>query len=204
MLYHSKQAHNSLKLEGRRFGKLVVISRVWSLNWNSLWACQCDCWKVKNMTSCNLKHSNSCGCVRKHWLYYSAIHWIWNNMKYRCLNRNNKQFNNYGGRWISVCNEWLDFENFHFDMHQTYIKGLQLDRINNNWNYCKENCRWVTAKENCNNKSNNRLITFWWKIRTISERAKEFNLSYIDIYYRLKKHISIDTPKKYFKNNKNK
>lgn len=76
----------------------------------------------------------------------------WTSMKQRCLNPKNQQYKDYGGRGIGVCGEWLLFDNFYRDMGER-AASLELDRIDNEKGYCKENCRWVTRKVNANNRT---------------------------------------------------
>lgn len=83
------------------------------------------------------------------------LYLIWSSMKSRCQNINNKTYHNYGGRGITVCKEWQDYKNFEIDMAPSYKSGLQLDRKNNNKGYCKENCRWITLKQNVRNTRSN-------------------------------------------------
>ncbi len=83
------------------------------------------------------------------------MYYVWAGMKNRCLNKNYKQYKDYGGRGISVQNEWNLFKNFQADMFSTYKKGLTLDRIDNSKGYSKENCRWVSAThQNRNTRKN--------------------------------------------------
>lgn len=83
----------------------------------------------------------------------SPVYSHWRDMKGRCYRKNSKQFNDYGGRGIKVCNRWLsDFWQFHNDMFPTYQKGLSLDRIDNNKDYYPENCQWSTKKEQQRNQ----------------------------------------------------
>lgn len=86
--------------------------------------------------------------LEKHHTFYMA----WTNMKSRCNNPNSTQYSWYGGRGIKVCERWNTFDNFYEDMFPSWAVGLELDREDNNKNYYKENCRWVTHKVNCQNR----------------------------------------------------
>lgn len=97
------------------------------------------------------------------------------NMHTRCENPKDIGFHRYGGRGIVICNEWKNFDNFYNDVSPTYRSGLTLDRINNNGNYCKENCRWITKKEQARNTRNiERAKHFTYKgiTKTIREWAE--------------------------------
>jgi hypothetical protein len=97
---------------------------------------------------------------------------IWQNMKKRCYNQNQKYYNRYGGRGITVCDRWLNsFENFFADMGKC-PEGCSVDRINNDGNYCPENCRWATQTEQQNNKSNNIFLTIYGKTMSLTEWLK--------------------------------
>lgn len=93
----------------------------------------------------------------------------WENMKIRCNKPNSKHYHNYGGRWIKCM--WATFEQFRDDMREPFIKHCRrywlknttIDRIDNNWNYCKENCRRATIVEQGNNKRNNKIAIIDWK-----------------------------------------
>lgn len=92
----------------------------------------------------------------------------WLNMRGRCENRNDTNWKNYGGRGITVRKEWNNFENFLRDMGNRPKKGMSLDRIDNNGNYCKENCRWATRKQQHANMRRN--IVYKGEIATEASR----------------------------------
>jgi len=89
----------------------------------------------------------------------------WYGMKYRCYNPLSRAYFCYGARGIKLSDEWLKFENFYNDMKDTFIPGLEIDRIDGTTNYCKENCRWLSREENLRNKGPKYLprIKGWYK-----------------------------------------
>ena len=105
------------------------------------------------------------------------IYGVWVGMKLRCNNPNHISYPRYGGRGIKICKNWPDFDSFVADMLPGYKKGLQLDRANNDADYCKENCRWVTRKEQSNNRRSSRFIEYRGKKRTIAQWATVVGMS---------------------------
>lgn len=105
----------------------------------------CGCFRRNRMVSMNFKHGDAVGGPSVEWV-------IWRAMRQRCEDFNHKSFKDYGGRGITVCDRWHDFKNFLQDMGRRPAKGLQIDRIDNLKGYCPGNCRWVTPKENSNNR----------------------------------------------------
>ena len=90
----------------------------------------------------------------KHNMCGTRIYKKWKQMKSRCYNKSYQHYDRYGGRGIKVCDEWKDnFLQFYKDMGEPPTTNHQLDRINNDGDYCKENCRWVTPSENCYNRT---------------------------------------------------
>ena len=113
---------------------------------------------------------------------------IWANMRTRCNNPNFTKYADYGGRGITVCKEWGTFEPFRaWAVLNGYKENLTLDRIDNNGNYCPENCRWATQKEQCNNKRNNHTLTHNGETLTISEWAQRLNVNYFSLHDRITK-----------------
>lgn len=162
-------------LSGRRFGRLSVIGKAdvkkQHSYGHSMWVCVCDCGKETIVYGSSLLQgkTKSCGCyqidtVRKsnstHGESHSRLHRIWSGMKERCCNVNAENYQNYGGRGISICNEWMNsFESFRdWAVLNGYSDCLSIDRIDVNGNYEPQNCRWATMKEQNNNKRNNRLL----------------------------------------------
>jgi len=95
----------------------------------------------------------------KHWMRWTKIYWVYRSLLNRCNNPNTQYYNLYWGRWIEC--EWWSFEEFYKDMWDSYQKWLSIDRIDNDWNYCKSNCRWTTAKVQAWNRRTS--IIYKWK-----------------------------------------
>ena len=122
----------------------------------------------------------------RHGMTKTSEYNAWSHMKARCFNPNIKNYSYYGARGITVCDRWLDFENFLADMKLKPTPKHSIDRIDNDGDYCPENCRWATRVEQENNKRNNHLITIDDVTLTIAQWTKEMGFSKSVIQDRLK------------------
>ena len=197
-----------IEMIGKRFGRLTVIAEGEKPSKKSEfhWVCQCDCGNITKPirgSTLRLGRSQSCGCYQlecarktftKHGLYGSRICRIYYGMKYRCYSRSASNYNRYGGRGITVCDDWLnDFRSFYdWAMSHGYDDNLTLDRIDVNGDYCPENCRWATQKEQGNNRRNNVFLEINGETKTIAQWADESCVPHGTIYYRFKKGITAE------------
>ncbi|WP_196607105.1 hypothetical protein [Pectinatus frisingensis] len=129
----------------------------------------------------------------KHGMYGTRLYHIWNGMKGRCLNPHNKDYEDYGGRGIKVCNEWADDSTsfFRWAMHAGYNDNLTIDRINNNYDYCPANCRWISSDAQQRNRRNNKIITFNGESHCLAEWGRVLGISHKTIYSRIRNGWSI-------------
>jgi hypothetical protein len=114
----------------------------------------------------------------------SPTYSVWESMKKRCLNPKSSNFDRYGAKGVTICEDWMDFRNFLEDMGERPT-GMTLDRIDNSKGYYKENCRWADLITQSNNRSNNRRFEYLGKTMTIAEWAKEFGLSHKIVHQRI-------------------
>jgi hypothetical protein len=123
----------------------------------------------------------------KHKMMNSPLYKPWQNMKNRCRNPKTTHYKDYGGRGITYCEKWETFEGFYEDMWPSYEKGLTLDRIDVNGNYCKDNCRWATIYEQANNKRRNLIYTYNGETDTLKNLCRLFNKDYSLILQRVRR-----------------
>lgn len=186
-----------IDLTGQKFGRLLVLKYIG----NSYWLCKCECGNKKNAKAYDLKIGKvqSCGCLNveknkklhtKHGLCNHRLNNIWQSMKQRCYNKNNPKYKNYGGRGITICEEWLDnFINFYnWAMANGYQDDLTIDRINVNGNYEPNNCRFVNNKIQSNNKTTNLYITYNSENHTLKEWSNILNINYYTLHKRITKY----------------
>ena len=182
-------------VSGMKFGKLTAIKAVGKNSKGEYqWECICDCGNRKNVNVSNLLlgRTTSCGCSRlTHGMSKTALYFRWKPMRQRCQNDKHPKYKDYGGRGIQVCKEWAEsFGSFYqWAIENGYKKGLHLDRINNDAGYSPDNCRWVTALQNENNKRSNHVVSFNGEIHTLAEWSRITGIPETTIWTRLNKGL---------------
>ena len=145
--------------------------------------CLCDCGeeKIIGLNDVRTGHTKSCGCYSKevtsgnkktHGMRHTRIYNIYHHIRGRCLSKTNQKYKNYGERGIKICGKWMTFEGFYEDMKEGYQDHLTIDRINNDGNYCKENCQWSSLEMQSLNKTTSRFITYKGKTQNLCLWAK--------------------------------
>lgn len=194
---------------GTVFGRLTVLRKAESKHKLSRSVCLCSCGNEVTVYNFSLRDGDtkSCGCLLrdKHLVHggctrgnRSRLFNIWSGMKDRCENPNSKIFRYYGGKGVAVCDEWHRFEVFRdWAMANGYRDDLSIDRIDVNGSYCRENCRWVTKKDQCRNRSSNVLIEINGEKRSLMEWCELFGFPYktaYDRYHRGKVGMDLFAP----------
>ena len=192
---------------GRVFTRLRVIERYseGASQLSHVWICLCDpdyggCGKVTKVHISNLKGGNtkSCGClhkeaVTKHGFRHLSEYSIWLNMLARCYNPKHPHYDNYGGRGITMSDEWREsFETFYRDMGPRPSPEYSIDRKDNDKGYFKDNCRWATNLEQQNNKRCNLVYEFDGEKKTLSEWCRELRVDYFLVYYYLQTSLPFE------------
>ena len=188
-------------LTGQRFGRLVAIRRDFTRRNAAYWICRCDCGKEATVQACHLRSgaTKSCGCYHDesarisrpitHGESNTKLFKKWQSMKNRCYCKTSSRYENYGGRGIKVCDEWISsFEPFRdWALANGYRDDLTIDRIDVNGNYEPSNCRWITNKEQQNNRTSNLFLTFNGKTQTLTQWAEETGINEMALRSRIKK-----------------
>lgn len=196
-----------LELTGQKFGKLTAIR--WTGHSNSqglrLWLCKCECGNYREVPSQKLSTGQISACVvcakkakfgniiigrqisvkKAREKRRCKIHNIWTAMKQRCYNPNNKSYPYYGGRGITVCEEWNNSYKAFKDwaLNNGYNDNLTIDRIDNNGNYEPNNCRWVSQRKQCWNKRETVYISYGNKKIPLAQLVYDLGLDYDTIHY---------------------
>ena len=199
----------ALDLTNQRFGRLTAIELYGSIRDKNnvphrYWLCKCDCGETVKVRTHDLNRGaiKSCGCLhsdllaernKTHNMSKTNLYNIWSNMKERCFNKNHPRYKDYGGRGITVCPEWLNFENFKewaFNNGFVDIKVgkrslLSIDRIDNDGDYEPSNCRWGDKYIQANNKRSVKKYTYKGRTQSLKQWARETGIVYGTLYSRV-------------------
>jgi len=190
----------SKNLTGISFNRITVIKKSHKGPNGWLWECDCICGNKMYMLQYDIlkKKTMSCGCFQKevvkeilikrntsHGLSKTREYKIWQGIKKRCFNNRFKFYPHYGGRGITICKSWLNFESFLADMGPC-PEGHSIDRINNDGNYEPKNCRWAKDEIQANNKRSNRILDCFGEKLTMSMAAEKYRINYKMLHRRLK------------------
>lgn len=198
--YRSDNLPELKDITGNRFGRWTVIERAENYvtpsgNVFTQWLCQCDCGSSPKKVKANSLLSGkslSCGCMqrsiaastcgdlfRKHGEAKTRLYKIWVGMRKRCYNPNHSSYKNYGGRGISVCDEWSSYNEFKkWAESNGYSDALSIDRINVDGDYEPENCRWSTGIEQANNRRTSLVYEYDGVTHTLAEWCRLYKLDY--------------------------
>lgn len=195
-------------LTGMRFGYLTVLSRAQnSPTGEAMWNCKCDCGSIVTVGGYSLRNGNtkSCGCLQKeiivsrnktHGKSNSRLYRTYMHMKERCFSKSDKRYKEYGGRGITICDEWSGksgFENFYkWSMENGYADNLTIDRIDVNGNYEPSNCRWTNMRVQQNNRRNNHTLEYNGETKTLSQWSEITGIKSITILNRLRLGWSVE------------
>ena len=187
----------TVDISNKKFGKLLAVKRCTNMSGKTAWECKCDCGNITFVTTSNLtcNRIRSCGCLKikqllerstTHNQRHTVLYSVWRGLRQRCNNPKHASYHNYGGRGITVCEEWdKSFQAFY---DWSYANGystenqkdeklkLTIDRIDNNGNYEPSNCRWVDRKTQTRNMRTTRFITFNGQNKSVSEWCEIYGI----------------------------
>lgn len=203
-------------LQGKKYGKLTAVKRAENVKGRTRWVCRCDCGNETVVSAGNLTSGavKSCGCLKKnpinakHKQSKTPLYRQWVSMIYRCHNPKNNAYKYYGARGIKVCDEWHDFTIFKKWVDETKPRGdFSIDRIDNDGDYCPENCKWSSAKKQANNRRSNVIISYNNEYHTLMEWSEMLGFDYKNVHNRMYKlgwtfEKAINTPIDTSKRNK--
>ena len=206
-----------LNLVGKVSGRLTVIRKTAnrSKQGKVIWECLCSCGNTVLAVTVAITsgRTRSCGCLHKeivkstktkHGLHHTPEYKTWQNIKNRCYNAKQNDYPRYGGRGITVCDEWLNsFEAFYRDMGPKPGPEYSIERKENDKGYSKENCRWATRIEQANNTRRNVFYFHNGTTKTLPAWCRELNLNYVAVEQRIRtlgwtfEEVIADAVKKY-------
>lgn len=195
-----------IDLKGQRFGILTVLERAENKNKNAQWKCQCDCGNICVKQGYLLRKGaiKSCGCMKSdffknhnpnktHGESHSRLYIIWSDMLRRCEYELNDNYNRYGKRGVTVCDEWHDYLTFkEWAVSHGYSDNLSIDRIDGTKGYMPSNCRWITEKQQANNRKTCVYLECRGKRMTMTQWSEYLNVPMNRIKTRLKLGWSVE------------
>lgn len=190
-------AYRGESLTGKKSGKWFIGRLTRKEGYQTWYECTCSCDKatVKEVNRAFLLQgvSKSCGCYRTegtvarsttHGGYHTPEHRVWASMLTRCTNPKYGEYHLYGGRGITVCEEWKDFKKFFDDMGPRPSPAHQIDRKNNDLGYSKSNCYWATKTQNARNKRTTVFVEYEGEQKPLVEVAEIIGVDYHALFYR--------------------
>lgn len=187
-----------IDISGKKYNRLTAIKPIGRRkSGNYIWLCKCECGKFCEVEGSLLRSGKqlSCGCYiseritkmnTKHNGFGTRLYEIWRQMHRRCYGEFQQSYKDYGGRGISVCDEWHDFSVFREWAYKNgYSETLTIDRIDVNGNYKPSNCRWATMKQQANNRRSNHTIKYIGVSHTISEWADILGVNQTTLWKKL-------------------
>lgn len=183
----------AIDLHDKKLNSFVVLGKAENIGRHTAWLCLCKCGKEVSVATRHLISKapiKSCKeCFNKtkikHGLCGTKEYKCWGDMKARCGNPKNVMYEHYGGRGISVCERWREFNNFFEDIGLAPSDKHQLERINVNGNYCPENCKWATVREQHRNTRRNKIIKWNGAEKPLCDWAEELGFNYPTMVNRL-------------------
>lgn len=194
---------HKIEMVGKKYNMLTVLLDVGYSHGQQSYLCECDCGNKKVITGQRIRNeeTKSCGCLsknltkvrnRKHGKTGTAIYRTWSNIKNRCRNTNHRNYKDYGGRGVDMCDAWFNsFEQFYKDVGDI-PEGMSLDRINNDKGYFKENCRWATKAEQSKNRRNSIIMKHKDITMCLKDWARKLNKPYSSMKVLAKRGLSIE------------
>lgn len=189
-----------LNLTGQRFGRLVALKEAGhNKGGRTMWQCKCDCGGEKAATTHDLRCGNtrSCGCIQRElssWKFgipHKKLTGVYNGMKRRCYRKAEKNYEDYGGRGIKICDEWLGKngrERFVlWALNNGYCDGLTIERIDVNGNYSPSNCCWIKPELQAKNKRNTIRVEYNGKTMCLEDAVRASGMKWGTLYGRVKK-----------------
>lgn len=183
------------RLDAQRFGLLTVIAREGNEGKFAAWRCRCDCGTEIVVGGNKLRDGRRTKCyARNHpverppsfTLQYINEYRSWASMHERCTNPKHKNYKNYGGRGITICERWNEFKNFMLDMGRKPDPKFVIERDDVNGNYEPKNCKWIARKDQGRNRRNSVFVTYQGKRMLLLDLVEELGLSRGIVYGRLK------------------